>query len=162
MRSVAEACLERAVNLWQLPSHKELRVDQLPRTVRWEAEQYNAKILGTGGWRSDYVRDHKETQNFADLPSSRFKDLKEAIKAVLLVLGGHGIEHIYFADLTRYDIPTVRVIAPDLEFAPTALYRIRAAEREQARRLWQEPIRMGYSAGTDFTFLEGLGNDHLL
>ncbi len=162
IRSVAEACLERAANLWQLPSHRSMRPELIPEKLRWEATQYTAKALGSGGWRSDYVHQHKKVQDFADLPTGSCDDLKEAIEKVLGVLTESGIGAAYVADLTQYDIPTVRVVVPDLEFAPNAWYRVQDPEREQARRLWQEPLRMGYVEGEDFQYLQGLGNDHLL
>jgi len=162
VRSVAEACLERAVNVWQLPNLKSRRTGDVSGKIRWEAEQYWGKILGTGGWCSDYARRYKRTQHFDELHTSRFDDLRDAIHAVLSILDAHGVDRSFIADLTRYDIPTVRVVAPDLEFAPKALYRIADAENERARRIWKEPLEMGYVEGADFTFLRGLGNDHLL
>lgn len=161
-RSIAEACLERAVNRWQLPRLKHARIETLPPQTRWEAAQYFGKVLGNGGWQTDYVHTSVSTRSFEDVPSTRFDDLRDAVEALLRVLDERGIERVYIADLTKYGIPTVRAFVPDLEFAPKALYEYRESDRGEDRRLRRAPLRMGYREGDDFTFLAGMGNDHLL
>jgi len=162
LRSVTEACLDRAASRWQMPRLEGLRMDDVPPVLRWEARRYRSKLFGGHGSSTDYVRRSCATQDFCDVPTSHFEDLRSAIKEVLSILKRNGIDRVFVADLTRLDVPTVRVLVPDLELITKVFYRLESAERNRSRRLFSAPKKMGYVEDADFIPLSGLDNDHLL
>jgi ribosomal protein S12 methylthiotransferase accessory factor YcaO len=162
LRSITEACLDRAYYTFWFDKVKEADVEAFPAHLRWEARVYRERTLGGPLYRTDYYRCAGEEQDFRSVPSTSFDDVGEAIREGIRRLRDAGVRRLYIADHTRYAVPVVKVIAPELEFAAQVLYGHRDPQKGLERRLHAVPARLGYRENTDYHPFAGIETDLLL
>jgi ribosomal protein S12 methylthiotransferase accessory factor len=160
-RSFTEAIQDRACKEFTKKAFLRTMNRHIPPDCRWEARRYHDLETGKADHRIEYLQRHTRLLRYGDIKDMDYDSIHAATRKVLKLLKASGIRQVYVADLSRFRIPTVRVIVPELEFMPKILYDFKRRD-PRSRRLFQVPPKMGYREGIDFDYRSGLRNNFLI